>query len=87
MIDMIDAKLLLSFTATAYAAENDYLIKLINTFDNEKQEDIFRTMHDPNHRHPRHRGTHLLNFFFFSKRIILYKTKIRRGIVLCNFQI
>lgn len=50
-------KLLLSFTATAHAAENDYLIKLINTFDNEKQEDIFRTMHDPNHRHPRHRGT------------------------------
>lgn len=51
--------ILLSFTASAsYAAGNDdQLIKLINTFDNEQKEDIFRTMHDPNHRHPRHRGT------------------------------
>ncbi|XP_031638568.1 zinc transporter ZIP10 isoform X2 [Contarinia nasturtii] len=43
-------------TAASYAAGNDdQLIKLINTFDNEQKEDIFRTMHDPNHRHPRHR--------------------------------
>lgn len=42
---------------TAYAAEKDYnIIKLMNVFDNDKQENIFRTMHDPFHRHPRHRG-------------------------------
>lgn len=52
---MIDATLLLSFTA-AYATESDSLAKLINSFNNEQKEDIFRTMHDPNHRHPRHRG-------------------------------
>lgn len=44
-------------TTTIYAAEKDYnIIKLMNVFDSEKQEDIFRTMHDPFHRHPRHRG-------------------------------
>lgn len=52
---MIDATLLLLFTA-AHTTENDSLEKLINHFDNEQKEDIFRTMHDPNHRHPRHRG-------------------------------
>lgn len=42
---------------TIYSAENDYnIIKLMKAFDNDKQEDIFRTMHDPFHRHPRHRG-------------------------------
>lgn len=42
---------------TVYEAEKDYnIIKLMNVFDNDKQEDIFRTMHDPFHRHPRHRG-------------------------------
>lgn len=42
---------------TVYAAEKDYnIIKLMNVFDNDKQENIFRTMHDPFHRHPRHRG-------------------------------
>lgn len=46
----------LSNTATTYTAEDDYLIKLLKTMNNEQQADVFRTMHDPNHRHPRHRG-------------------------------
>lgn len=48
-------------TATAYAAGNDddYLLKLIHASDNEKHGDIFHMMHDQNHRHPRHRGTHI----------------------------
>lgn len=78
---MIDAKLLLSFTATTNAADKEYLIKLINTFDSERQEDIFRTMHDPNHRHPRHRGTHLIHIatvigllcFFFWFVVVIFE--------------
>lgn len=42
---------------TTYSTESDFnLINLFKAFDSEKQEDIFRVMHDPNHRHPRHRG-------------------------------
>lgn len=59
MVHLIDIHInLLSFAAApAHAADNDYnLIKIINKIDNDKQDDVFRTMHDPNHRHPRHRG-------------------------------
>lgn len=52
---------------TVYAAEKDYnIIKLMNAFDNDKQKDIFRTMHDPFHRHPRHRGEFAWNYLNFS---------------------
>lgn len=52
---------------TIYAAEKDYnIIKLMNAFDNDKQKDIFRTMHDPFHRHPRHRGEFAWNYSNFS---------------------
>lgn len=51
---------------TVYAAERDYnIIKLMNVFDNDKQEDIFRTMHDPFHRHPRHRGKLCIKLMWF----------------------
>lgn len=58
MVHLIDNHInLLSFAAPAQAADNDYnLIKIINKIDNDKHDDVFRTMHDPNHRHPRHRG-------------------------------
>lgn len=52
---------------TIYAAEKDYnIIKLMNVFNNDKQEDIFRTMHDPFHRHPRHRGKCARNYHLHS---------------------
>lgn len=44
-------------------ANDDYLIRLLNTMNNEQQADVFRTMHDPSHRHPRHRGT----FYFVNE--------------------
>lgn len=42
---------------TVNPANDDYLIKLLNTMNNEQQADVFRTMHDPSNRHPRHQGT------------------------------
>lgn len=42
---------------TPFADES--IIKIMNEFDAEKQEGLFRTMHDPLHRHPRHRGESL----------------------------
>lgn len=62
---------------TIYSADKDYnIIKLMNVFDNDKQEDIFRTMHDPYHRHPRHRGKYCTSIplemfslvYFISRR-------------------
>lgn len=47
----------LSTTSTQLpTTTDDHLIKLIHTLDDAQQEHVFRTMHDPSHRHPRHRG-------------------------------
>lgn len=42
---------------TVISANDDYLIRLLNTMNNEQPADVFRAMHDPSHRHPRYRGT------------------------------
>lgn len=45
---------------TDYIGDKDYnIIKLMNVFGNKKQQSVFRTMHDPFHRHPRHHSMYL----------------------------